>query len=247
VFYLAHHALASAYVDATDRDIWRASVASYLSEVEDDEAWHPVMALGLATWALAQTGPLDSTLVSAAGPAEPRWDGVRYSDLPDLLLAEQIDTGPYEGCFYWRFDHSDGNDGFDPNHGFTEDTIFGALGLAAVQKVEPWRNYTSQIAAAKAQLLSGIDSDGTVYGHLWENSPDMAAYAGEMLTALSGTSFTTGDADMDDDVGLVDLSILVDNWLASCECCQVDFDSNGVINFVDYAIMTGNWTGEVTP
>ena len=105
VFYLAHHAIAAYYVDAMDKEVWRDSVRAYLSQVTDDTAHYPVWALGAATWALAQTGPLDATPVKTLGLGEPYWVGRTLADLPALLLSHQKVGGPYEGSFFWRFDH----------------------------------------------------------------------------------------------------------------------------------------------
>ena len=63
VFYLAHHTVAAFYVDAEDRELWRQALIDHLVRVEDDSAEAPVMALGMAAWALASTGTLgDSPL-----------------------------------------------------------------------------------------------------------------------------------------------------------------------------------------
>lgn len=58
VFYIAYHAVASYYVDANDKQLWRDAVSDYLAQVDDSTANYPVLALGIATWALAETGDL---------------------------------------------------------------------------------------------------------------------------------------------------------------------------------------------
>lgn len=106
VFYLAHHAVAAHYVNAADKGLWRSMLVSYLSRVTDSSARYPVMALGVATWALAQTGPLDGTPV---GNASAVWKGKTLMDLPALLVSHQVPAGAENaGTFYGRFDHQDG-------------------------------------------------------------------------------------------------------------------------------------------
>jgi hypothetical protein len=188
VFYLAHHAMAANYVDDLDKDIWRSSLIRYLSRV-DDRSLLPVMALGAATWSLAATGALDETPVIAPYDYEASslWEGVALRDLPSLLLTHQVPNGEFfAGSFYWRFDHSDGGTG-GVAAGYTEDTVFGALGLvgaAAQDSNSPHEEIDKAIAAAREILLEAIDDDGCVYAHLSRQGQAYNAFAGEMLQVL---------------------------------------------------------------
>jgi hypothetical protein len=189
VFYLANHTVAAYYVDAKDRLIWREGLIDWLSQVDDDSSNFPVLGLGAATWALAKTGPLDNRLVDPFGTGLAYWSGIRLADLPALLLSHQVpvdgDGGdPNQGSFYWRFDHSNaGNESMAA--GYAEDTIFGALGLAAAAKADPEPDLYDAIAAAREALLRGIDASGRVYEHLSQSGNVFYIYAGEMLQALS--------------------------------------------------------------
>ena len=75
VFYIAHHVAAAYYVSAIDRLTWRPALINYLAKVDDTSSAFPVLALGMATWALASTGPLDNTLIDPSGAGAPYWSG----------------------------------------------------------------------------------------------------------------------------------------------------------------------------
>lgn len=179
VFYLAHHVLGAYYVDATDKVLWRDTLLRLLSQV-DDSAEYPVTALATATWALAQTGPLDATPIgdSRVGP----WGGKTLADLPMMLLSHQVPKGPANaGSFYWRFDHA------GEGAGFTEDTVFGLLGLRAAvadAKGAPSPAIESAIAAARTALAEGIGGSGKMYEHLSGDGALHYSYAAEVLAAL---------------------------------------------------------------
>jgi hypothetical protein len=185
VFYLANHTVAAYYVDAKDRLIWREGLIDWLSQVDDDSSNYPMLALGIATWTLAQIGPLDDKLVDPFGTGAAYWSGVTLADLPQLLLSHQVPDGDpnQQGSFYWRFDH--GNVGSESGvAGYTEDTIFGALGLAAAAKANPDMDLNAALIAARKALLQGIDPEGKVYEHLSQTGAIHSVYAGEMLQAL---------------------------------------------------------------
>jgi hypothetical protein len=185
VFYLSYHVVASYSIDAIDKETWRGALIYYLSQVDDESAF-PVMAMGVATWALAQTGPLDGDmLIDPSGTGAAYWSGVTLADLPQLLLSHQVSDGDpnQQGSFYWRFDH--GNEDSESNvAGYTEDTIFGALGLAAAANANPDLDLNAALIAARKALLRGIDSEGKVYEHLSQTGAIYNAYAGEMLQAI---------------------------------------------------------------
>jgi len=184
VFYLAHHAVAANYIGDRDKDLWRTALITWLSYV-DDQSHFPVMDLGVATWALAETGNLDDTPVAADGGSL-WWEGVKLSDLPLLLLSHQTpQEEPYGGSFYWRFDHTSGGSE-DPAAGYTEDAVYGILGLvaASLQADVPDGGMTEAIRWAQAALLQGVDTEGRVFEHLAQQGETRHVFEGEMLQAL---------------------------------------------------------------
>lgn len=185
-FYLAHHLVAATYVDDLDKNVWRDALIQHLSRVDDGKAEFPMMALGVATWALATTGELDETPVGSVGGA-PMWEGVLLRDLPTILLSHQVPEGePFAGSFYYRFDHTSGP--FEgASAGYTEDAIYGTLGLVAVASAgenAPDEDMEGAIRAAYTALLDGVDAEGKVYEHLGHDGQSYHAFAGEMLQAL---------------------------------------------------------------
>jgi hypothetical protein len=166
VRYLANHVVAAHYVGAKDWKTWRQGLISWLSHV-DDSCVFPVMALGAATWALARTGPLDETLIDPFGNGAAYWNMKRLKDLPGLLLTHQVPNGqPGAGEFYWRFDHGDGGSAESRSRGYTEDAIFGALGLLAASQANSGPdgpNLTQAILSAREALISGVSSGGQVW------------------------------------------------------------------------------------
>jgi hypothetical protein len=185
VFYFAHHVLAAYYVDNLDKEVWRDALISWLSRV-DDESVFPVVALGAATWALAEIDALDDTPITSYA-SSPCWEGIVARDLPGLLLRHQVPEGePYPGSFYWRFDHTAG--GADGQvAGFTEDTVYGTLGLAAAASREipvETDRIEQAIRAAQKAILEGVGADGKVYEHLSQSGEAHHVFAGEVLEAL---------------------------------------------------------------
>lgn len=188
VFYLAHHLVAADYVEDQDVDVYRQTLLAHLSRV-DDEAVFPVMALGIATWALVTTDSLAETPI-VANPMQlhsPLWDGLAVGDMPGLLASHQVPEGElFAGSFYWRFDHTDAGTGGVVS-GYTEDTIFGTLGLVAAasqRRAEADEEMDQAIQAAQAALLHGVDENGQVYEHLTCQGATRDTFAGEMLQVL---------------------------------------------------------------
>jgi hypothetical protein len=182
VFYVAHNTVAAHMVGATDAAIWRQALIQYLSLVDDDVAYYPVMSLGVATWALAKTGPMDDTRIDPFGfIGEDYWQDVKLSDLPEMLASHQVVSGQYAGSFYYRFDHTSTGEGYEPS-GYTEDTILGLLGLMAA--ATPERDFYDQIMAAKEVLCQPVASDGIVYEHIWSGGASYYTYGGEVLETL---------------------------------------------------------------
>jgi len=182
VFYLANHVVAATYVGAADQSIWRQGVINFLADVTDSAADYPVMALGIATWALAQSGSMDATLVDPGAAGGSTWDGVTLADLPGLLAGHQVGSGDNADSFYWRFDHAAPGGG-DPS-GFTEDTVFGTLGLIAANDANPALAFDDEIFAARTVLAGGVAGDGKMYEHIWSGGANYHTFAGETLQAL---------------------------------------------------------------
>ena len=177
--YLSHHALAADYVGAADKGIWRQSVIDTLGQLTDSDVF-PVQSLGAAVWALSQTGSgLDDTTVSTTGV----FANVQLDELAGILAGHQVGSGDYAGSFYWRFDHTNGGSPIYHPEGYTEDTVFGALGLIGANE-DILFDYTSEIFDARGALVSGIFSDGSVYDHIWDPSFGNYAYVGETLQVI---------------------------------------------------------------
>jgi hypothetical protein len=196
VFYIAHHAVAAHKVGANDAGIWREALIYYLSLIDDDYAYYPVMSLGVATWALAKTGPMDDTKIDPDGLGQIYWADVKLSDLPDLLSTHQVLSGEYAGSFYYRFDHEPAGPGSESS-GYTEDTIFGVLGLIAANEViveseaetevedTVW-DFEQEIQSAREALTNSVNPSGFVWSHIWvrPGSKVYYVYGGELLEAL---------------------------------------------------------------
>ncbi len=202
-FYLAHYLVAADYVEDPDVDIYRRTLIAHLSRVSD-EATFPVMALGAATWALTLTDSPAETFVAAheVRPYPSYWDGVTVGDLPELLASHQVPGDElFGGSFYWRLDHTDGGTGGVVS-GYTEDTVFGTLGLVAVaskSQAEPGDEIHQAILAAQEALLHGVDETGQVYEHLTRNGAMYNTFSGEMMQVLwSIDQYLNRDVPVDD-------------------------------------------------
>lgn len=246
VFYLAHHVVAAYYVDATDKQIWRDNLLSLLSQVNDISSNFPVMSLGVATWALAGTGPLDQTLVNCCNPAEDGyWNDVKLADLPSLLAGHQVADGePYAGSFYWRFDHTSGGSPSAAS-GHTEDAVFATLGLLAAKKSDPQLDLDQAIISAGKALLDSVSQDGRVWEHMSQTGMLLYAYAGEMLEVLDGL-IIEGDLNLDGSVDFVDFAIIAGDWGATVDGGEIcrnnpDIDRSGIVDFADLKVMSDNW------
>jgi hypothetical protein len=185
---IAYHVVAVYAVDGAMKAEWRKGLLESLRQVDDTTSHFPVMALGIATWALGASGPLDQTLVDADGKGTTYWRGKRLADLPRLLLAHQVPGGQADaGSFYWRFDHGDAGKGIVAQ-GYTEDAIFGTLGLWVAQTAlgaADTLDLRGAIAAAQQALLGGVGSDGTVRAHLSLGGDLYDVFSGEMAQVLS--------------------------------------------------------------
>jgi len=257
VFYIANHVAAAYYVDAGDKQIWRQALIDYLAKVDDDSSYFPVLALGVATWALAETGSLDDTLIDPSETGAVYWSGKKLEDLPGLLISHQAPAGePFAGSFYWRFDHTADGSGAEVS-GYSEDAIFGSLGLVAASEADPSLDIDASIHAAREALLEGVASDGTVSEHLSDLGENYYAYAGEMLHVLG--EFVIGgwvvqpciyDLDGDDFIGPGDFSLFACCWLhlasdSGCDgsfpCFDSDFDCDGLVGPGDLSWFATGW------
>ena len=197
VFFIAYHSVASHMVGANDAAIWREALISHLSLIGDDASYFPVMSLGVATWGLAETGPMDDTLIDPFGLSDVSyWNGVTLRDLPDFLASHQVPDGEYAGSFYVRFDHMAPGPGYEAA-GYTEDTIFGLLGLVGAdamgQTDEPgvddgngtgW-DFDEEIQNARGVLAQSVHQSGLLQDHIWLGSYLYYVFGGEMLQAFT--------------------------------------------------------------
>lgn len=241
VFYLAHHVLAAYYVEANDKDIWRDVLIWRLGAVEDGLSAYPVQSLGVAVWALAQTGPMDNTQVNPFADANSYWYQVSVDGLPDMLAGHQVPQGEtYPGSFYWRFDHTYG--GSPQLAGYTEDTIFSTLGLIAATRSILAAGYESGIRNGQDALIYGVALDGRIYEHIWNGGAFYHVYVGETLQALPLIS----DLDRDDGVDFNDFADFCTRWFEDgCSdydwCGGADIDRSGNVDFLDFATLSNWW------
>ena len=195
VFFIAYHSVAAHMVDANDATIWRQALISHLSLIGDDASYLPVMSMGVATWALALTGPMDDTLVDPFGLSDVSyWNGVALKDLPVILADHQVADGEYAGSFYVRFDHTAPGLGYEVA-GYTEDTIFGLLGLIGADALEDMNDpeaddrtgwyFDKEIQSAREVLANAVHQSGLVQNHIWLGTDMYFVFSGEMLQAFS--------------------------------------------------------------
>jgi F0F1-type ATP synthase membrane subunit b/b' len=186
VFQIANHVVAAYLVNAEDKEIWREALIDCLVQVDDCSCDCPVMLEGIATWALAVTGPLSDALIDSSPSPTDYWCGKKFADLPALILSHQVHDGePNTGCFYRLFGHSKCNLE-DHINGYTEDAIFSTIGLVRASQANPALDLEAAICAALRALLEGINSEGKVFELLsaQEQSTDCYIYGGEMLQVL---------------------------------------------------------------
>ncbi|MFC1653068.1 hypothetical protein ACFL3F_05045, partial [Planctomycetota bacterium] len=186
-FSLAHHTIAAYQVDAHDKTMFRQSLIRSLSRVDDNTAGFPVLALGAAIWALAQTGPLDSTPVDDYPVALGMWKGIKLHSLRSILLDQQVPSNQeFGGSFYTRFDHSSG--GLDVyKHGYVDEAVYCTLGLIAAYNYDPNTHTAGThqcIEISKNVLLTGISENGVVHEHLMPVGEVRYMFGGRIIQAL---------------------------------------------------------------
>jgi hypothetical protein len=250
VFYLAYHTVAAHRVEDKDKNLWRQGLIASLSQVSDATAVFPVMSLGVATWALAQTGSLDHSLIDPSGKGALCWRQMRFCDLPDVLLSHQVGAeGPISGSFYWRFDHGDQGTG-EAVSGYTEDLVFACLGLVMAARACPDADVEAGINSAYRALLASLAGKDLVSEHLTLASDSSALYAGEVLQVLKALSLPA-DLDLTGKVDLRDFSRWAGNWQQSdggsfCDCnfARSDLDCDGRVDWRDMACIAGGWMSD---
>ncbi len=244
VFYLAHHTVAASYVDAEDKDVWREALLSFLSRVDDDSTDFPVMALGIATWALAETGPLDDFLVDVEAQGVTYWQGVTLADLPRLLAGHQVTEGDLAGSFYGRFDHGDGGQGV-AEAGYAEDLTLAVLGLAAAGRVVADPAIEVVLGNARNVLIEQIGVFGFVLQHLWYGGDAYLFYSGYALRALAELTPVT-DVDLQDGTSGSDLAVLAGRWrdgagYGDCLCGRAGINRDGRVDARDLNVFGHGW------
>ena len=247
LFYVANHTVAAYYVDAEDKALWRDALLRYLACIDDDFAAYPVMSLGIATWALAATGPLDDSLVDSDAQGVARWQGKTLDELPGLLLQHQVSTGDLAGTFYWRFDHGDGGTGV-PVAGYAEDTAFGALGLIAANKVLEDPSIYAAIVKTRNILIDKIGDEGLVPPHLLLGGDEYRVHAAEVLRVLA-ESVNPVDVNLRSGVDLADLAALAERWGEEdceecCRCARRDVNRDGRVDVADLRVLGEKWLQE---
>lgn len=244
IFYLANHTIAAFYVGAEDKGIWRSGLLRFLARVDDDTTGFPMAALGVATWALAKTGPLDDSLVDLDGEGVAYWRDKTLANLPTDLLGHQVSEGDLAGSFYWRFDHGDGGQGVVAA-GYVEDLAFGALGLVAVGTVIEDPRIDEAIVCARNAFLDAIGEDGVVPEHLWYGGDGYMVYTAYALRALTELA-APADLNLRGGVDAMDLAVLAARWRDEdfqgyCSCDRTDINRDGHVDVVDLQILTDSW------
>ena len=231
VYDLARHTVAASYTGATDVEIYRSGLIRSLALINDGDG-APVMGLGVAVWSLAQTGPMDSTLVDPGAAGGSLWDGVTLGDLPGMLAGQQ----DVDGSFFTHFDPALGS-------GYTETTAMGALGLIAADE----STYASEILDARLALAGGVDTGGDVYWKIGHKPSGQNYFlAGETLEVL--VELLPGDVNGDGWVSETDLSMVISYWGQSgLGRPYGDLNGNGVVDGPDYAEVLSYWHTGTAP
>ena len=246
-FQVAYYTVAAWYVDDPEKHIWRDNLIELLEQLDNTQAF-PVRALGAATWALAQAGGLDGTVVTVGDPAWGGYPGgvaTTLDELADLLESYRV-TGvsppKWNDHVYWRLVPQADND-----TGYTQENVFGILGLDEADENDPAATFRDAIDAVWAKNLAAVDDDGNVSWNAAnpgsEGDVSYYFYAGEYLQALAAAQLP-GDLNLDDAVDLADLAELGSQWLSSLgcdQCSKADLNRDRNVNLTDLARLAQGW------
>jgi len=245
-FEVAYYTVVAYFIDTPEKAIWRDELIRLL-ETSNALSGEQVFTLGAATWALAQTGDLDTTAVfvgSSSWGGFPGGTANQLQELPPLLASYQVpEAYPiYNNHFYSVYDPP--NEGFS---GWTETNIYSVMGLAAADASDSSYDYRSPIDIAWAVNMQPVDLNGDV----WYNAiADPATgdndtfyhYAGEYLQYLAMARLS-GDINLNDNVDFEDVEIMAINWLVptGCDCSIADLNRDRQVNLVDFALLAQGW------
>jgi hypothetical protein len=245
-FEVAYYTVVAYYVDTPDKATWRNELIRLL-ESSNASSGQQVYALGAATWALAQTGDLDSTAIyvgSAGWTGFPGGVADQLQELPPLLNSYQVrHTAPiYFDHFYTIYN--------PPNttySGYTETNIYAVMGLDAAAESDLGYNYRKTIDETWAVNMQPVDMNGDVWYDAIEapatgDNEKYYHYAGEYLQYLAAARLP-GDIDMNDAVDIEDFETFVLYWLdiLGCQCSIADLTRDHKVNLEDFARLAQGW------
>jgi len=245
VMTVAHYTVGAYYADAADKVIWRDELIRLLEEANAPHA-EQVMMLGVATWALAQTGGLDDTSCYVGSPLSDEGVAEQLDELPGLLASYQVPSNSANAAYRSHFItiYNYPNESFS---GYTETNIYAAMGLAAAQKYAGF-DYRSEIDDVWAVNMQPVDQNEDVWWDAVEIPGTTASetyyhYAGEYLQYLAATRLP-GDTDSLDSVDMDDLAYFASQWLGplGCTSCnRADLNRDRKVNLVDFAELAQGW------
>ena len=243
VCHMAGHVRAAFSVNAYDKGIWREGLIECLARVDDATAVYPVRALGAAVWALAGTGTLDDAAVDPCDDGLFYWRGKTLADLPGMLLEHWIADGDLTGSFFKRFDH--GNGGLGPVAGYTEDAVFGALGLAAANRLLADPCMEAAMVHTRDALLVCLGETGEMYRYMWLDGEQRCLYSAEVIQAVAALT-NPADLDLGGHVDAADFAVLAGSWRCKkgpdrCSCGRADIDGDGQVDERDLMAMARQW------
>jgi len=177
VIYLAYYTTAAYAVNANDRAVWRSGLLGALGQIDDND-YYPVASLGMAVWALAQTGNGLSAATTLSGPST-ILNGKTLAQLSALLASEIVPSGPNAGTFFYDFGQT--------QSGYTEDAAMGLMGLEAAYSADATLNYGALISGCQLALSGCIGNDGSTYYDMNHDTPTLNVFGGRALGALSAS------------------------------------------------------------
>ena len=247
VFEVAHYTVAAYYIDTPEKEVWRTELIRLLEGVNEPYGAQ-VMMLGVATWALAQTGDLDATPCEVGSPLSTPGMALQLSELPGLLAAYQVSaTSPYEDYrdhFITIYNYPVGNVTYS---GYTETNMYAAMGLAAADKYAGY-DFRSELDRLWAVNMQPVDQNADVWWDAIEipgttDNEEHYHYAGEYLQYLAATRLP-GDTNSLDSVDFDDLVYFADQWLKplGCTSCnRADLNRDRKVNLADFAELAQGW------